>query len=531
MAFENWRDYLDLVQLIMYGLMLLLCLFQFGRIFYHRHQLISFHSVFLLFCFLWMLLRVILYSLTVSAAFEDPVTLPSPTAAPIATTEPTILAFDALQASDDNDDDDDDDTLLSASSSSSSSHDGQISQLLKRGMDDRDLNEQSEIEKSWMQTEQKIPAAIWAPIRSLNGHKMMKERGLLDRTLHERQRQNQNVPNNLNNNQDGLNKLQRRGQDVEDGETDPEAAPTEAKNISTEAEDIPDGIYYPLAWLPLSLEFATYTLLILFFARVSCKLDPTTKSQWESHYRTRYFTMWGVINLIFFLADLTFIILVCTGDIKLASVQTAAVRFLAPAVLFLCLSILFGYYGIKLYRQLQDPRVRYVPFNIQGATTPGITVLTVLLIVVFMCRMIYCFVISFEVLKHGAFFGEEPLFRFMSLFISEILPTFSILMFFRRIPTSGSKKRQLLPPVFYSSIQTDDQDYTKSSFFNDPQRYDSDEDRTSPNQSDDAYSYGQSLKTQHAQSNPNSTFTGNSSSNPNPKGFKDSQKGVEYLQI
>lgn len=313
MALEEPMDYLNLVLLILYTIVGIFSLFQFGRIFFNKHQLLSFHSVFLLFCFVWMLLRIILFSL--------------------------LLPLD--------------------------------------GSDNYDQQPTS-------------------------------------------------TPD--------LNLIQNDDSNV------------------THDHSIPKYVYYPLLWLPLCIQFATYTLLVLFICRVTYKLNPETKNLWDEKYKRKYFLAWMISNAIFFLIVLIAIILICVDTIQFDRKGTAFVRYMIPGLVFLLLVILFSYYGFRLYRLLQNPSIRYVPFNSQGAGVPGVSILIMLLLAVFLCRTVYCLVIAFEALRHTAFFGEQPLFRFLSLFISEILPTFAILVFFRRIPSSKGKTRHLLPPVFYTSI-------------------------------------------------------------------------------
>jgi len=307
MPFGGIQDVLNVVMTLLYGLMLFFTIFQFSRIVCNKHQLYSFHSAFLLLCFVWMLFRTLLFILLLSTDSDG--TNTDPTDMPPA--DPTIFA---------------------------------------------------------------------------------------------------------------------RG-------------------------DIPVPLFFFIAYLPLELQFATYTLLILFFARVACKLDPSSKSLWDDRYKYRFFGTWIFANLFIMVSLVTIVSLLAAGQLNQGDLTFRVTRTLTTAVIFTALVILLGYYGYRLYSVLQDPMVRYIPFQSRGTTVPGITLLTGLLLVVFLCRAVYCIVLATEYLDHPTFIGEEPLFRFLSLLISELLPTFAILIFFRRIPTSRVRRRQLIPPVFYSSIQ------------------------------------------------------------------------------
>jgi len=306
MPFGGIQDILNVVMAVLYGLMLFFAIFQFSRIVCNKHQLYSFHSAFLLLCFVWMLLRTLLFVL--------------------------LLATDS------------------------------------------------------------------------NGSTVDPEGPLSDPTIFAR-------------------------------------------------GDIPVPLFFFIAYVPLELEFATYTLLILFFARVACKLDPSSKSLWDERYKRRFFGTWIFANVAIFVSLVTIVSLLAVGHLNQGDLTFRVTRTLTTAVIFSLLVILLGYYGYRLYTVLQDPMVRYIPFQSRGTTVPGITLLTGLLLVVFLCRAVYCIVLAIEYLDHPTFVGEEPLFRFLSLLISELLPTFAILVFFRRIPTSRVRRRQLIPPVFYSGIQ------------------------------------------------------------------------------
>jgi len=309
MALEGYQDYLNLVLVILYGSLLVFALFQLGRIVCNRHKLKSFHSVFLLLCTVWMVLRVVLLILLLTTSVDD--------------------------------------------------------------------------------------SAVGNPYPT----------------------------------------------------------PTPSSPTRVSPRDLPLPVYYPLAYIPLVIEFATYTLLILFFARVSYKLNPATKTLWDDRYKRRFFVTWGVVNVVFLVGVVVAIVLLCVGRIDRTQVAFRVARSLTAAVMFSTLVTLLAYYGYKLYKVLQDPMVRYIPFQSRGTSVPGITLLTGLLMVVFLCRTVYSIVLAIEYVDHPTFVGEEPVFRFLSLLVSELVPTFAILIFFRKIPTSKVRRRQLIPPVFYSTIQ------------------------------------------------------------------------------
>lgn len=219
--------------------------------------------------------------------------------------------------------------------------------------------------------------------------------------------------------------------------------------VSFEGEDM--AVILPFLWIPLNFQFATYTLFVMFYAHV------VHRARWEGEFRRRIIILWSVVNVGFLLFNIVWIVLAALQIVNVTTDFALMLRYLFPSITFTILAALLGYYGVRLYHTLQNP-LALVPFRANGSSVTSITSMTVLLCVVFACRALYSGVMAALVYRRDEFNGEHPILRFLSVLISEIIPTAAILYFFRHIPRSRqpgtNPTGRGLPPAFYNSVNS-----------------------------------------------------------------------------
>ncbi|XP_078351661.1 integral membrane protein GPR137B-like isoform X2 [Oculina patagonica] len=242
--------------------------------------------------------------------------------------------------------------------------------------------------------------------------------------------------------------------------------------------------------LPIYLQFLTLTLLTLYLAKVVLKtrrtsLDPVT-------FRKYVFGSFATVNIIFFAINISTSFVCPEQD---AHEKLVITRVVVNGLLFVVVGIVLCVCIIKITRA---PSVN-VLLEGQGATTRQGIVLCVLVVLLYVSRVVYN-LIAVTVPHDLSSFGygwinvsDEGEIRYKDskskslhedirnvefitfgvvLIVWEVLPTFIVVWFFRvRRPNVGD-----LGPSAIASQSYDQKSY----FFDNPRRYDSDEDLTNP---------------------------------------------------
>jgi hypothetical protein len=197
---------------------------------------------------------------------------------------------------------------------------------------------------------------------------------------------------------------------------------------------VPVGVFVPLAWLPLNLEVASYTLLIVFFAQVIYR--PT----WEQRHRRRAIVGWVSGNAAFLVMTVVWMALVLARVITVDSKEAIFGRSLVTGCAFAVLAGLLAVFGFKLQRTLRQP-AGLLAFKASGRSVVAVAVVTVALVLVFAARAVYCWVLAYVALALGRFPGDTPLFRFLAALLSEVVPTVVIVIFFWHVPSTPRRRR------------------------------------------------------------------------------------------
>eukprot|EP01134_Creolimax_fragrantissima_P002822 CFRG2822T1 len=189
-----------------------------------------------------------------------------------------------------------------------------------------------------------------------------------------------------------------------------------------------------LYWTPLHLQFAMFSLIVLFFAKV------VHKDEWEQ--RCKYFlTGWVSLNLILLLGLAGWILPSTKHHYNEKSIHDPNVaRATVAAILFFILSILLLKYGLKLARMISESRVQLLATEMTGLQ---IRLLTILLSTLFTIRSFFN-LLAATTGKFGLLIAMESKKEAVMLFVFvvawELVPIFAVTFIFRHIPNPNQRR-------------------------------------------------------------------------------------------
>jgi len=238
-----------------------------------------------------------------------------------------------------------------------------------------------------------------------------------------------------------------------------------------------------LQWLPVNLQFATFSLLVLFFVHL------VQKSNGAKDLQKQYVIAYAVVNVVLltlqgvWLGFEIYYITDTTEDLPDWIPQSQA-GF--SGVVFLILVIILARYGWQVHNAIKTSKIL-----IQMQIPPTIFVVSVFIFILFSSRCVFDFM---NAAGHWNVFLasdslKDELIIFFAYFFWEILPTLLIVGLFWTIPTTkiGGLTRRGRGSMFYFPPSPHAKAYSKdphnaaglaSRLFSDPQRYDSDDETT-----------------------------------------------------
>eukprot|EP01137_Pigoraptor_chileana_P000246 Opistho-2@36111 len=193
--------------------------------------------------------------------------------------------------------------------------------------------------------------------------------------------------------------------------------------------DFSDAIESILYWTPINLEFATFSLLTVFFARI------VHRDTWEQTLRARTYAVWALFNIVFLGVNIVWLITIGEGT---SSHTLTNLRVIFTACIFLLLAVFVGIYAVRLVRVVETANISKLPMYLPPtATLFQIKLLMGIVFASIACRAIYDFVelkdtvsVPFSASSNRVLDVKS----FVLMTFWEIVPVFLIVMFFRRIP-------------------------------------------------------------------------------------------------
>eukprot|EP01137_Pigoraptor_chileana_P000170 Opistho-2@35870 len=239
------------------------------------------------------------------------------------------------------------------------------------------------------------------------------------------------------------------------------------------------AVYRFIYCVPITLQFATFSLLVLYFAQVVHK----TKWQLASKalYKRILLSTWMLSNVAFFSVNITCVAIV--GNRATFPKSIAIARVAVNETLFLLLSAALVVYMFRVMKLSSAS----VLLQAKGTSLRQVVLLMALMAVLFTSRAVYNIVAvatnltSFVVgnPRHGSAadhfdFDDNKTYSYAflcaSLFLWEILPTFAMVWFFR-----VKKPRLTQADTLHPAVNPDLPDGgARTYFFDNPKRYESD---------------------------------------------------------
>jgi len=248
-----------------------------------------------------------------------------------------------------------------------------------------------------------------------------------------------------------------------------------------------DRIIY---WIPFNLQFCTFSFLVVYYAHLHQK----QKAEWKD-FKKKYISFWAIINLLFFLFQLALII---TGIVLNDPEKNeedpqwlSSVHLFFNGIVFFVLVIVLAWQGWKI-AQLMRTAMGNQTKLLAKISFRRIAVVTLTLFVLFTSRTVYDILSAVDpnvVIEVSGDATMEALLTFVLFFFWEIVPTILVLVLFGLVRTTNlgafsrqkpSKNKSSTPSRPRTPLAAPSGGVlSKAHLFNDPRRYDSDEE-TSP---------------------------------------------------
>ncbi|KAL4239168.1 hypothetical protein ACF0H5_003870 [Mactra antiquata] len=242
----------------------------------------------------------------------------------------------------------------------------------------------------------------------------------------------------------------------------------------------PPFVYWLMFCLPVCLQFVIVCLLVSFFAQVVFK----AKVKYEPNKFKRPIKTFLVIAVvIFFTTNISCAVISKTYQGRALPLYMLYIRVAINDLLFILMGVLLSVFIYKMTKM----SAASVVLEAKGTTMCQALVACVLIVFLYLSRAVYNIITVCLVSKHthtlpsfgygwinvtdqADFVNLEHGYAYLSfavvLFVWEILPMFTVIFFFRVRTLGNSKYLQDVP-----SISQD----TKAYFFDNPRRYDSDD--------------------------------------------------------
>lgn len=196
-------------------------------------------------------------------------------------------------------------------------------------------------------------------------------------------------------------------------------------------QDMPDAAFTLVYWLPIDLQFMTFSLLVIFYAFL------LHQATWEAR-RHLYFGVYGVVNASVVIITCVYVAIACrSGDECVFDERLTRLHHVFMASQFTVLVFVYGFYGWRLWRTSGDAAALFPSQSVPCS----VTFLTLGAWVVFCSRWIYNILVSIDQKRFAIslMYGDDGMIdvaprAFFLLVWWEVVPSLFVLSFFRTIP-------------------------------------------------------------------------------------------------
>eukprot|EP01117_Protostelium_nocturnum_P003888 TRINITY_DN1514_c0_g1_i2.p1 TRINITY_DN1514_c0_g1~~TRINITY_DN1514_c0_g1_i2.p1 ORF type:complete len:362 (-),score=61.21 TRINITY_DN1514_c0_g1_i2:10-1095(-) len=243
--------------------------------------------------------------------------------------------------------------------------------------------------------------------------------------------------------------------------------------------------YQFVFWIPFNIQFSTFSLLVVYFAHIL----QSEKAEWR-RFKRWYSIGWAIINIVFLIVNIVWITLralYIKKEIYRPPGWLFSAHMVFVGLLFFCLGSILALYGYRTALMMKKSPTLFQTKLLAKISFPKVLAVSFFLFIIFTSRCIYDFVfaaIPSEYQMHiEKGHSNNDLFMFMAYFMWEIVTTCLVLVLFGKVSATSlgvwSTKRSTT--IFdkqprYSAVPHTDISYLpKAEMFNDPRRYDSDD--------------------------------------------------------
>lgn len=252
--------------------------------------------------------------------------------------------------------------------------------------------------------------------------------------------------------------------------------------VTEDVVDVPFWLLLLLQVLPINIQFATFSLLVLFFGRV------VHSQTWELRQRVWFFAVWSATNIVLLMLAAIWIAL--TSGRETEDAFHYGVRQMFTAVVFLLLVAVLTHYGVLLAHFIAQHEAHgaqsVAALAVRGRSRRSILLLTAAILVIFVSRCSFDIVAAFTGYRINADQTDagQATAAFVVFIVWEIVPALSVIVFFWHIPRSGlpavaGERQPLLTPTSPSANRDGvEAAGAHGGLFQNPNRYDMAEDDT-----------------------------------------------------
>jgi len=247
-------------------------------------------------------------------------------------------------------------------------------------------------------------------------------------------------------------------------------------------------------WLPINIQYSTFSLLVVYYAY----LNPIHEVKAEMRkFKRVYISVWLATNILFLIGSLVTIVLGIKYDDPYEDEPDwlTAVHGYFTGGVFLILVLVLAYHGFKIYHLMRHgPRSKLLA----KISLPKIFFVTLVLFLLFTSRCAYDFIMAAGVTSIDISSGTDSnaLFSFVAFCAWEIIPIILVFILFGNVTSTtlgafsnicrcfNTKEDNDYLSVNYQRISNEPggsfaNTLNKAQLFNNPKRYDSDEENSS----------------------------------------------------
>jgi len=237
-------------------------------------------------------------------------------------------------------------------------------------------------------------------------------------------------------------------------------------------------LFFALYWIPSAIQFATFSLLVLFYAHIYWR----TEKQWEKK-KTRYVLTFVLCNVFYIMITYIAIVIVAVSDTQ-SNWENRMWNSLQAMVFTVLVSVL-AFYGVRVAGLMRAGKTQ-ISFQPKKSSNLQVISVTAIIFLLFTSRAIFNMLSASQAISLTVSSGlsVNDMLVFVLFVLWEIVPTTLVIILFWRIPSPKRSAQlpntQAVPykvgmPKEKSRNPLDGAAQT-TSLFDNPQRYDSDED-------------------------------------------------------